>query len=355
MEDLRSLTYEELTTFLLGMGEKPYRARQIFEWLHLHTVASLDEMTNIPKTLREKLAAQSSLTTLLTEVCQKSKGDGTKKYLFKLGDGHMVESVLMRHDYGITACISSQVGCRMACSFCASGIGGRVRNLLPGEMLEQIYAMRRDLVREAKSDTDPVRVDHVVVMGTGEPLDNYENLITFLKLLTSDRGQNLSIRNITVSTCGIVPRIYELADQELGLTLALSLHASSQEKREKLMPIAGTYSLPEVMEACDHYFKKTGRRISYEYGLIAGVNDGAEDVEGLTRLLKGRNAHLNLIPINPISERDYRPPKRDAAVDFSHRLEKNGINVTIRKSMGQDIDGACGQLRRHYDIKLQEG
>ena len=352
MKDLRSLTYDELTSFMMSLGEKPYRARQIFEWLHLHTVAELSDMTNIPKTLREKLASNSELTTLKTEVCQKSKGDGTKKYLFRLADGNMVESVLMRHDYGITACISSQVGCRMACSFCASGIGGRVRNLLPGEMLEQVYAMRRDLLREAASGEDPTRVDHVVVMGTGEPLDNYENLIIFLRLLTNDRGQNLSIRNITVSTCGIVPRIYELADEELGLTLALSLHASSQEKRKELMPIAGTYALPEVMEACDYYFKKTGRRISFEYGLIAGVNDTAHDLEGLTALLHGKNAHLNLIPINPITERDFKPPEREAATDFCRRLEKNGINVTIRKSMGRDIDGACGQLRRRYEITL---
>ncbi len=334
------------------MGEKPYRARQIFEWLHVHTVASLDEMTNIPKTLREKLEREGDMTTLVAEVKQKSKGDGTKKYLFRLPDGHMVESVLMKHDYGITACISSQVGCRMGCKFCASGIGGRIRNLLPGEMAEQIYAMHRDLIREAKSENDPVRVDHVVVMGTGEPLDNYDNLMDFISIITSERGQNLSIRNITVSTCGIVPRIYDLADQGLGLTLALSLHASSQEKRQELMPIAKTYSLDEVLKACDDYFEKTGRRISYEYSLIAGVNDTEEDVKGLTSLLKGKNAHLNLIPINPISERDYEPPDREAAANFQHKLEKNGINVTIRRSMGSDIDGACGQLRRHYDLKL---
>ena len=352
MIDLRSLTYDELTTQLIRMGEKPYRARQIFEWLHVHTVASPDEMTNIPKTLREKLLRECEMTTLEAEVRQKSKGDGTKKYLFRLPDGHMVESVLMRHDYGITACISSQVGCRMGCTFCASGIGGRIRNLRPGEMAEQIYAMRRDLIREAKSDEDPVRVDHVVVMGTGEPLDNYENLLTFLNIITSERGQNLSIRNITVSTCGIVPKIYDLAEQGLGLTLALSLHASSQEKRQKLMPIAKTYSLDEVMRACDTYFEKTGRRISYEYSLIAGVNDTDEDLKGLTALLKGKNAHLNLIPINPISERDFRPPDTEAAANFQHKLEKNGINVTIRRSMGADIDGACGQLRRHYDLKI---
>ncbi len=352
MIDIRSLTYEKLTEFIIGIGEKPYRARQIFEWLHVHTVASLDEMTNIPKTLREKLAKEGEMTTLTAEVKQKSKGDGTKKYLFRLPDGHMVESVLMRHDYGITACISSQVGCRMGCVFCASGIGGRIRNLLPGEMAEQIYAMRRDLVREARDEKDPVRVDHVVVMGTGEPLDNYENLLDFISIITSERGQNLSIRNITVSTCGIVPRINDLADQGLGLTLALSLHASSQEKRQRLMPIAKTYSLDEVMAACDRYFEKTGRRISYEYSLIAGVNDGEEDVSGLTSLLKGKNAHLNLIPINPISEREYEPPDMEAATDFQHKLEKNGINVTIRKSMGADIDGACGQLRRHYDVTL---
>ncbi len=338
----------------MRLGEKPYRARQIFEWLHVHTVASYDEMTNIPKTLREKLAANSTMTTLKTEVRQRSKGDGTAKYLFRLGDDHMVESVLMRHDYGITACISAQVGCRMGCRFCASGIGGRIRNLLPGEMLEQIYAMRRDMIREAKGDDDPVRIDHVVVMGTGEPLDNYDNLLTFLKILTNERGQNLSIRNITVSTCGIVPKIYDLAEEGLGLTLALSLHASSQKKREELMPIAKTYSLDEVIKACDDYFEKTGRRMSYEYSLIAGVNDGDDDVVGLTSLLKGRNAHLNLIPINPISERDYEPPDMEAAYGFQHKLEKNGINVTIRRSMGADIDGACGQLRRHFNVNLEE-
>ena len=339
----------------MSLGEKPYRARQIFEWLHVHTVASYDEMTNIPKTLREKLSSSGTMSTLKAVVRQKSKGDGTCKYLFRLSDDHMVESVLMRHDYGITACISSQVGCRMGCRFCASGIGGRIRNLLPGEMLEQIYAMRRDLVREAKSDGDPVRIDHVVVMGTGEPLDNYDNLLTFLNIITNERGQNLSIRNITVSTCGIVPRIYDLAKEGLGLTLALSLHASSQKKREELMPIAKKYPLGDVLKACDAYFEATGRRMSYEYSLIAGVNDTDEDVQGLSFLLKGKNAHVNLIPINPISERDYEPPDMEAAQEFQHKLEKNGINVTIRRSMGADIDGACGQLRRHYNLNLEEG
>ncbi len=351
MIDIRSLTYEELIEQVIGMGEKPYRARQLYEWLHVHTKASYDEMTNLSRSFKEKLASECEMTTLRAEVRQRSKEDGTCKYLFRLSDNHMVESVLMRHDYGITACISSQVGCRMGCRFCASGIGGRIRNLLPGEMLEQIYAMRRDLLAEKKGDEEP-RIDHVVIMGTGEPLDNFKNLLTFLNIITSDRGQNLSIRNITVSTCGIVPRIYELADLKLGLTLALSLHASSQEKREKLMPIASTYPLDEVMEACDYYFEMTGRRMSYEYSLIAGVNDGDEDVDGLLGLLAGKNAHLNLIPINPISERDYEPPDMKAARDFQHKLEKNGINVTIRRSMGADIDGACGQLRRHYDVKL---
>ena len=351
-KDLRSFTYEDLTSFVIGLGEMPYRGRQIFEWLHVHLVNDITDMKNIPKTLKDRLRSVATIAKLTPEVVSTSKEDGTKKYLFRLDDGNMVESVLMRHDYGITACISSQVGCRMGCTFCASGIGGRIRNLLPGEMLGQIYAMRRELMAKEGSDA---RIDHVVVMGTGEPLDNYENLIDFLNIITSERGQNLSIRNITVSTCGIVPRIYELADLKLGLTLALSLHASSQKKREKLMPIAKTYDLSEVIKACDYYFEQTGRRMSYEYGLIAGENDGSEDVRGLTSLLAGKNAHLNLIPINPISERDYEPPDKEAAGEFRHKLEKNGINVTIRRSMGGDIDGACGQLRRRYDVSLKEG
>ena len=351
-KDLRSFTYDELTSFVIGLGEMPYRGRQIFEWLHVHMVNDVTDMKNIPKTLKDRLRASATIAKLTPEVVSTSKEDGTKKYLFRLDDGNMVESVLMRHDYGITACISSQVGCRMGCTFCASGIGGRIRNLLAGEMLGQIYAMRRELMAKEGEDA---RIDHVVVMGTGEPLDNFENLVDFLNIITNERGQNLSIRNITVSTCGIVPKIYELADLKLGLTLALSLHASSQKKREKLMPIAKTYDLSEVLKACDYYFDQTGRRMSYEYGLIAGENDGDEDVRGLTGLLAGKNAHLNLIPINPISERDFEPPDKAAAGEFRHKLEKNGINVTIRRSMGGDIDGACGQLRRRYDVSLKEG
>ena len=351
-KDLRSFTYDELTSFVIGLGEMPYRGRQIFEWLHVHMVNDVTDMKNIPKTLKDRLRASTTIAKLTPEVVSTSKEDGTKKYLFRLDDGNMVESVLMRHDYGITACISSQVGCRMGCTFCASGIGGRIRNLLAGEMLGQIYAMRRELMAKEGEDA---RIDHVVVMGTGEPLDNFENLVDFLNIITNERGQNLSIRNITVSTCGIVPKIYELADLKLGLTLALSLHASSQKKREKLMPIAKTYDLSEVLKACDYYFDQTGRRMSYEYGLIAGENDGDEDVRGLTGLLAGKNAHLNLIPINPISERDFEPPDKAAAGEFRHKLEKNGINVTIRRSMGGDIDGACGQLRRRYDVSLKEG
>ena len=338
-KDIRAYTYEQLQEELSGIGEKAFRGKQIYEWLHVRLADSFDEMTNLSKALREKLEAQYVILPVEPAARQESKLDGTNKFLFRLWDGNMVESVLMRYKHGNSVCISSQVGCRMGCRFCASTIGGLERNLSPSEMLGQIYQIQK-MIGE--------RVSNVVIMGTGEPLDNYENFLTFIRLLTDEHGLHISQRNITVSTCGIVPRMYDLAKEKLQITLALSLHGSTQEKRKQLMPVANKYDLREVLEACDHYFHETGRRITFEYSMVHGVNDTEEDARELTALLKHRNCHLNLIPVNPIKERDFERPDRKNALNFKNKLEKSGINVTIRREMGSDIDGACGQLRRSY-------
>jgi len=338
--DIKSLNYDELKQELLALGEKSYRADQIYEWLHQKLAGSFEEMTNLPLATREKLSDRFTITRLENVKTQVSREDGTRKYLFRLADGNVVESVRMLYHHGVSVCISSQVGCAMGCKFCASTIGGLVRNLLPSEMLDQIYEIRR-LTGE--------RVSNVVVMGTGEPLNNYDNLVKFIRILCDARGQDMSQRNITVSTCGIAPNMRKLARENLSVTLALSLHASNQLKREELMPIARTYNLAEVLEACDDYFRETGRRITYEYALVAGVNDGAEDARELIHLLGKKNCHINLIPVNPIRERSFRRPDRTSANAFMRKLVEGGINATIRREMGQDIDGACGQLRRHYE------
>ena len=336
MTDIKSMNMEELKELMVQIGEKPFRAKQIYGWLHEHLVTSYDEMANIPKSLKEKL--KDYPITVLEELdVQTSKVDGTRKYLFRLSDGNMIESVLMRYKYGNSVCISSQAGCRMGCRFCASTIGGLTRNLLPSEMLDQIYRIQTSIGE---------RISNVVVMGTGEPLDNYDNLLRFIHILTEDGGIHISQRNLTVSTCGLVPRIYELADEKLQMTLAVSLHAPNDEKRRELMPIANKYSVDELLEACRYYFAKTGRRITFEYSLVHGVNDTPEDAKELMGILKDRNCHLNLIPVNPIKERNYEKPDKKSAENFKNKLEKNGINVTIRREMGSDIDGACGQLRR---------
>ena len=306
----------------------------------MHLARDYEEMTNIPGSLKEKLKESARLTTVIPKEVQISKEDGTRKYLFELGDENFVESVLMRYQYGLSVCISSQVGCKMGCSFCASTLDGWLRNLTPSEMLDQIYAIQKDVGE---------RVSHVVVMGTGEPLDNYENLLKFIRLLTDENGLHISQRNVTVSTCGIVPRIRDLAKEKLQITLALSLHASSQEKREKLMPVAKTYDIREVLLACEDYYKLTGRRMSYEYSLIAGENDSGEDAKKLGELLSKKSAHVNLIPVNPIKERSYRSTAKEAVLAFKNKLEKYGITVTIRRELGRDIDGACGQLRRRFE------
>ena len=271
--------------------------------------------------------------------CQISRQDGTRKYLFALADGNMVESVLMRYHHGNSVCISSQVGCRMGCRFCASTLDGLERNLAPSEMLDQIYRIERDIGE---------RVSNVVVMGTGEPLDNYDNLLTFIRMLTDEHGCHISQRNVTVSTCGIVPRIRQLAEEKLQITMALSLHASNQKKRLELMPIARTYDISQVLDACAFYFQETGRRVTFEYSLVEGVNDAPEQALELAHLLAGMHGHVNLIPVNPIKERSYAASRPASVHRFQNILEKNGINVTIRRELGADIDGACGQLRRRY-------
>ena len=338
-QDIRSFMPSELQIEMQKIGEKAFRAKQVYEWLHVKLVDSFEEMTNITKDLREKLQKEYRIPGVHMLERQESKIDGTNKFLFRLDDGHVVESVLMKYKHGNSVCISSQVGCRMGCKFCASTIGGLERNLTPGEMLGQIYQIQK---------ISGERVSNVVVMGTGEPMDNYDNFVKFIRLLTHENGLHISQRNVTVSTCGIVPNMRRLAEENFQITLALSLHGSNQEKRKRLMPVANKYDLAEVLDACDYYFEKTGRRITFEYSLVGGVNDGEEDAEELIGLLKHRNCHLNLIPVNPIKERDFEKPSRKNADNFKNKLEKSGINVTIRREMGSDIDGACGQLRRRY-------
>ena len=338
-KDIRSFTLPELKKEMEAIGEKSFRAKQIYEWLHVKLADSFDEMTNLSKALREKLEANYEIPSVQMLERQISKMDETNKFLFQLQDGHVVESVLMKYKHGNSVCISSQVGCRMGCKFCASTLDGLARNLRPSEMLGQIYQIQK---------ISGERVSNIVVMGTGEPMDNYDNFVKFVRMLSDENGLHISQRNITVSTCGIVPNMKRLAEENLQITLALSLHGSTQEKRKVLMPIANKYELTEVLEACDYYFEQTGRRITFEYSLVHGVNDKEEDAKELIAILKPRNCHLNLIPVNPIKERNFEKPSKKAAENFKNSLERSGINVTIRREMGSDIDGACGQLRRRY-------
>ena len=337
--DIKSLTLEELKKDLASKGEKAFRAVQMYQWMHVKLARSFDEMSNLSKELRSTCKAWYTYTSLTPVKMQESRIDGTKKFLFGLEDGNVVESVWMKYQHGNSVCISSQVGCRMGCSFCASTLDGLERNLTPSEMLDQIYAITV-LTGE--------RVSNIVVMGTGEPMDNYENLLRFLRLVTDENGLHISQRNITVSTCGLVPRMRQLADEKLQITLALSLHATTDEKRRRLMPIAKRYSITELMETCAYYFEQTGRRITFEYSLVGGVNDREEDAAELIALAKPLCCHVNLIPVNPIKEREYVQSDKDAIKRFKNILEKNKINCTIRREMGRDIDGACGQLRRRH-------
>ena len=337
--DIKSMTMPRLKAVMEELGEKPFRAKQLYEWFHQKRVWDYEEMTNLSRSLREQLSLKYPLQPVEMVRVQTSKMDGTQKYLFRLRDGNVIESVLMKYKHGKSVCLSSQVGCRMGCRFCASTLDGLTRNLLPSEMLEQIYR-----IQEISGE----RVSNIVIMGTGEPMDNYDNVVQFLHMVSDDRGICISQRNITVSTCGLVPRIRQLAEEKLQITLALSLHAPNDEKRQELMPIARKYTLNEVLDACRYYFEKTGRRLTFEYSLVGGVNDFPEDAAQLSGLLKGLNCHVNLIPVNPIKERNYRKSNRQVIENFKIKLEKYGINVTIRREMGSDIDGACGQLRKRY-------
>lgn len=337
--DIKSYNLSELKEQLASMGEKPFRAGQIYHWIHREYVTDFEEMTNISKSLRSVLHQRYRLLTVKPVQILTSQIDGTKKYLFQLEDGIVIESVLMRYHHGNSVCISTQAGCRMGCKFCASTLNGLERNLTPSELLSQIYEIERDTGE---------RVSNIVLMGSGEPLDNYDNVMKFIELITDENGKHLSQRNITLSTCGIVPKIKEMADAKTQITLALSLHASDDATRRALLPIANKYSIKEILDACRYYFEKTGRRITFEYSLVAGVNDTKEEAVKLSELVAGMNCHVNLIPVNPIAERDYRQSDREAVVRFQKILEKNRINVTIRREMGRDINGACGQLRKSY-------
>ncbi len=338
-KDLKSFTLKELKEEMEVLGEKAFRAKQLYEWMHVKLAATYDEMTNISEALKNKLRENYQYTALQMADVQISKIDGTRKYLFELSDGNFVESVWMKYKHGNSVCISSQVGCRMGCRFCASTLDGLERNLLPSEMLDQIYAISRHTGE---------RVSNVVVMGTGEPMDNFDNLLKFITLLTDENGLHISQRNLTVSTCGIVPKMRELAEKELQITLALSLHAATDEKRKELMPIANRYSIQELVDTCEYYFEKTGRRLTFEYSLVAGVNDRDEDAKNLANLIGHLNCHVNLIPVNPVVERGFTEPDHTAVISFKNKLEKKSVNVTIRREMGRDIDGACGQLRRRH-------
>lgn len=338
-KDIKSLYLEELEEELGQLGEKSFRAKQIYQWVHQKLAADFEDMSNLSKALREKLHQQYTLTALNPVEVKISKIDGTRKYLFRLSDGNVIESVWMQYHHGNSVCISSQVGCRMGCRFCASTLDGLERNLTAGEMLDQIYRIQADTGE---------RVSNIVIMGSGEPMDNYDNVVRFIRLISHDQGLNISQRNITVSTCGIVPGIRRLAKEGLSVTLALSLHAPNDEVRKTLMPIANKYRIQEILDACQEYFEETGRRLTFEYSLVSGVNDNLEEARALASLLKGMHGHVNLIPVNPIQERDYVQSDRRAIEAFQHYLESQKIAVTVRREMGRDINGACGQLRKSF-------
>ncbi|MFT0800696.1 23S rRNA (adenine(2503)-C(2))-methyltransferase RlmN [Bacillus swezeyi] len=333
-----SFEIDEIKSWLAENGEKPFRASQVFEWLYEKRVTSFDEMTNLSKELRAKLKEHFVLTTLKTAVKQTSQ-DGTMKFLFELHDGYTIETVLMRHDYGNSVCVTTQVGCRIGCTFCASTLGGLKRNLEAGEIVAQVVK-----VQQALDETDE-RVSSIVIMGIGEPFDNFQEMLAFLKIVNHDKGLNIGARHITVSTSGIIPKIYEFADEKLQINFAISLHAPNTEIRSRLMPINRAYKLPDLMKAIDYYIKKTGRRVSFEYGLFGGVNDQVEHAEELAELLKGIKCHVNLIPVNYVPERDYVRTPKEQIFAFEKTLKSHGVNVTIRREQGYDIDAACGQLR----------
>ena len=343
MKNLLDYTLEELQIWMKENNESAFRAKQIFSWLYKN-VSDFDGMKNIPKSLADKLKENFSIDFPEVVEVYKSEIDGTEKFLLGFKDGNLIESVLMRYKHGNSICISTQVGCRMGCKFCASTIEGRVRNLTTGEILSEILVVQ-NYIKE--------RISNVVLMGSGEPLDNYENVVKFLEIVSADYGLNIGQRHITLSTCGIVPKIYELADKDFSVTLAISLHAFSDEKRKEIMPIANKYTISEILDACKYYIDKTNRRITFEYALVKDVNDTKEEAKALAKLLKGMLCHVNLIPVNEIKENSFKRSSKKSIEDFSEILKNNGIEVTTRREMGSDINAACGQLRRSY-IKTQK-
>lgn len=336
MIDLKDLEFDELQAFLKELGEPKFRAGQIFEWLH-KGAESYDDMTNISKATRAKLSETTYVSTLKIREKYVSKLDGTVKYLFELPDGNCIESVVMRYHHGITICISSQVGCRMGCRFCASTIGGLYRSLTPGEMLNQVIFAQKDLGE---------RISNIVMMGIGEPLDNYDNVIKFLHNVNREGGLNIGFRHITLSSCGLAPEIKRLAVEKLPITLTISLHAPNDEIRDTIMPVNKRYKIAELMEACGEYAEISGRRLSFEYSLIHGVNDSLENAKELAELVRPLHAHVNLIPVNKVEEREYKKGTDLEINAFRGMLEKLGINATVRRELGSDISASCGQLRK---------
>ena len=336
--NLKNLTQPELADLFKQLGQPAFRAKQVYKWLH-SGVRSYDEMTNLPKALRETLAQQYPIHAPKVVRRQESKKDGTIKYLWQLSDGNCVETVLMRYNYGNTVCISTEVGCAMGCAFCASTIGGLVRRLEPFEMLDEVLFTQID---------SGLPVSRIVLMGIGEPLDNFDNVMRFLELVNSADGMNISMRHISLSTCGLVPKIDALAEKKLQISLAISLHGPNNAIRGKVMPVNKAYPIEELLEACRRYFAATGRRIHFEYAMIDGVNDREEDARELLRRLKGLPAHFNLIPLNHVEESPLKPSSRAAVAAFQKTLEEGGITATVRRTLGGDIDASCGQLRRKY-------
>ncbi len=339
-KDILSLSQEELCSDIEVLGEKKFRGKQIYEWLHTKRVHNFEDMSNISSALRTKLSEKYCINSINVVRKLESAVDNTVKYLYELSDGNHIESVVMEYKHGNSLCISTQVGCKMGCQFCASTIAGFKRHLEPSEMLLQVYEAERNSGKH---------IDSIVLMGIGEPLDNFDNVIKFLQILSFETGKNLSLRHVSLSTCGLVDKIYELAEYRFGLTLSISLHATTDEKRNAIMPINKRYNIFELLKACRDYIDRTGRRISFEYAVIHGVNDTSADAAELIKLLKGINCHVNLIPVNEIKERNYRSDK-NALFAFRDALEKGGLNATIRRTLGADIDAACGQLRREYEL-----
>ena len=345
MQNIKDFTLEELRGELVKIGEKPFRAEQIFSWIYRENVTSFEEMTNLSKDLRKKLEENYTLNNYKILSKLESK-DGTKKYLFDVLDGNAIETVLMEYKFGKSICISSQIGCKMGCKFCASTGIPFIRSLTAGEIAEQILAVERD---------EKIKVSNVVFMGIGEPLDNFENVIRAISLLNEPKGLNIGARHISISTSGVVPKIYELADRKLQCTLSISLHATTNEKRSSMMPVNNAYPIEELMKACRYYIEKTNRRISFEYALAKDSNDNLEDAKRLVKLLHGMLAHVNLIPINPIENGAYSKSTNENILKFRDYLNDNGITATVRRELGSDIEAACGQLRRKFTRKACEG